>query len=76
MQFRPSAIDELLATLPEDLQILALQAIKDEHDRIERGDFTEEEREMFKIVNDLGRSAGETMDSIIIGCLKDYNYAS
>lgn len=69
MKFRPSAIDEFLATLPVDLQILALQAIKEEHDRFARRDFTEEEKKIFRLAEDCGRNAAETIDRIILKCI-------
>ena len=62
MIFRPSVIEEFLATLPEDLQILALQAIKEERERFGRGDFTEEEKKIFKIASDLGRAAKKKIE--------------
>ena len=62
MIFRPSVIEEFLATLPEDLQILALHAIKGEHERFGRGDFTEEEKEIFKMASGLGRAAKKIIE--------------
>jgi len=69
MKFRPSAIDDFLATLPDDVQILALQAIKEERDRFGRGDFTEEEKKMFKMASDLGANAAKTFDQIALKCI-------
>lgn len=74
MKFRPSAIDEFLATLPEDLQILALQVIKEEHDRFERGDFTDEEKKMFQMASDLATNMAKTLDQIALKCItKPFN---
>ena len=69
MKFRPSAIDEFLATLPEDLQIIALQVIKEERERFERGDFTEEEKRVFQVAEDLGASAAKTIEKIRLECI-------
>uniref|UniRef100_A0A6M3LJP9 Uncharacterized protein n=1 Tax=viral metagenome TaxID=1070528 RepID=A0A6M3LJP9_9ZZZZ len=69
MKLRPSAIDEFLAPLPENLQILALQAIKEEHDRFERGDFTEEEKKLFQTAADLGTNAAKTIERIALKCI-------
>ena len=64
MKFRSSAIDEFLAILPEDLQISALQAIKEEHGRFKRGDYTEEEKRMFQMASDLGTNAAKKLEQI------------
>lgn len=68
-KFRPSAFGEFLATLPEHLQILALEAIKEEHERFERKDFTEEEKMFFKFASDCGLAAAKTAESIAIRSL-------
>ncbi len=69
MRFEPSVIDEYLAALPEDWQVLALQAIKKEHDRLERGDLTEEEKRMFVLASDLGSAASATVNQVRRGAL-------
>lgn len=75
MKFKPSAINNLLATLPENLQILALQTIKEEYDRLERGDFTENEKKMFQLVIELGANAAKTINQIALKCINhDYNH--
>ena len=70
MNFRPSSIDYLLAALPDDLQAMALQAIIDERNRIERGAYTEEERAMFENIDSLGWSAAETLDKLMCGIIQ------
>ena len=62
MKYSPPAINELFARLPAHLQILALQVIKDEHDRFKRGDFTEDEKKMFKSAADMGTGMAKTIE--------------
>jgi hypothetical protein len=57
-------INKFLATLPIELQIKALKAMKEEHDRWECGDLTEEEKEYSEIFAELGKNMGETIDKI------------
>ena len=59
-----SSINEFLATLPIELQIEALKVIKEEHDRWERGDLTEEEKEWSEIACELGKNMRQTMEEI------------
>ena len=73
MRFRPSAIDEFLATLPKDLQILALEAIKEEHNRFARGDFTEDEKKLFKRAGDLGSNMAKTIEKTAMECITSHS---
>jgi hypothetical protein len=67
--FKPGAINQYLATLPEEYQKLAIQAIIDEHNRWERGDLTPEERESQEMMRRLGRQAAQTVDNVFLKCL-------
>lgn len=69
MKFHPSEIDRMLAEMPEEMQILALQAIIEEHERFQRGDFTEEEMRVFEYSEACGAAMAETVDEIIVGVL-------
>jgi len=66
MNFGPSTIDRFLAELPEDLQILALEALAEEHKRWEEGRLTPEEKESFKTFEELGRTMAQTLDGKIM----------
>lgn len=59
MRFRPSALERFLATLPESLSRLAHEAIAEEWARLDRGDYTEEERRMLEGARALGKAARE-----------------
>lgn len=69
MKFKPSALEIYIATLPEHLQVLALNAIAEEHDRWERGDLTAEEKEGLKIAREMGEAARKTVDNAILKAL-------
>ena len=56
----------MLAEIPEDLQIEALKAIKEESDRLDRGDYTEEEKKFNAIMSSMGKAASETIDNMIM----------
>ena len=64
IKFKPSSLENFIATLPESYQILALQAIKEEHDRFACEDFTEEEKTLFKFTSDLGTALAKTIDRV------------
>ena len=67
MIYKPSAIEEYLSTLPKPLQVIGLQAIKEEHERWESDDLTKQEREFQKIVYNLAMSACRYRENIIKG---------
>lgn len=67
---RPSALEQYIATLPEDLQRVALQAVKEEVERLQQGDYTPEEVEAQKISAALGAAFRRTMDMVILDLLK------
>lgn len=69
MKFGPSAVEQFIATFPEELQCLALQVIKEEHDRFEREDFTPKEKELFRIASELGELSRQTIDDVIAKCI-------
>lgn len=64
MLFKPSALEQYMDRLPESLQILALQAVVEEHDRWERGDLTEEEKRFSDRAGKIGKSAQQTKEAI------------
>ncbi len=72
MIFKPSVLEQWIATLPEHLQVLALNAIKEEHDRWERGDLTAEEKEGLKIAREMGEAARQTVDDAILRTLSKW----
>jgi hypothetical protein len=74
MKYKPPALSERLKDLPEDLQIMALRAIKEEVDRFERGDFTEEEKRSFELARELGASAQKTKEKIITEIFSSKKY--
>ena len=61
---KPSALEVFICKQPSWLQIEILKVIKEEHDRWERGDLTEEEKEMSRFCCELGRNMGKTVDDI------------
>lgn len=71
MKYFPSRLEQYISTLPKDLQIEALKVIKQEHDRFEREDYTDEEKIFFDRVNKLAISASKTRDKIILDCLRN-----
>ena len=62
----PSAICDFICELPLSLQEEALKVIKEEHDRWERGDLTDEEKEESKLFQQLGENMAETMEKIAL----------
>jgi hypothetical protein len=66
MKYRPSALEEYISTLPYDLQILSLSAVKEEHDRIMRGDLTPEEKRFQDLVKSLGAAAARKREAIAL----------
>ena len=70
VKLKPSAVEQFIATLPEDLQVKCLNAIKEEHDRWERGDLTPDEKELQEVARNLGRSAAQRRDEIALKILK------
>jgi len=64
MKFKTRFVNQLLSSVPEDLQIEALKAIKSEHDRFKREDFTPEEKRMSEIVDELGSNTADTIERI------------
>ena len=69
MKFKPSVLEQYINTLPEDLQILALQIVKEEHDRWKRGDLTPEEKARQETVREFAKSTAQTMEKIAIKCI-------
>ncbi len=65
MLLKPSALEVCIARLPVWLQIEALKVIKKEHDRWERGNLTEEEKEFSGMVCELGKNMGKTIDDLV-----------
>jgi len=65
-----NSIESFISTLPDELQVLALQVIKEEDERFARGDFTKEERACFEMAEKCGEICGETMDKTIIDAIK------
>jgi len=66
MRYRPSKTEIIISKLPIEWQIKCLEVIKEEHDRFERGDFTEEEKWMFKKMEELGEKAAEYREKIFL----------
>ena len=66
-----SRLEKYLATLPDELVIIALKAIKEEYDRWGREDLTKEEFEFLELAKQLGQSARESRNKIIIEVLND-----
>ena len=62
--FKPTAMEQYISTLPENLQVLALKAVKEEHDRWERGDLTEDEKAQQVIVKHLGTGMASPMEKM------------
>lgn len=71
--YKPRILDEIFSIIvkwPADIQGKALKAIQDERDRLKRGDYTPEERRLFvDFPKQMGRTAGEFRDKIIIEAL-------
>ena len=70
MKFRPSSIDIMLSQLPEDLQVEALKTMAEEYNRLERGDFTEEEKYLNAIIDEVSGNMARTIDEIALKCLQ------
>jgi len=61
-----SRLSKFLGTLSEDRQMQALQIIKDEHDRLERGEYTQAERESNEWVQKAARQMAAATDRCIL----------
>jgi hypothetical protein len=71
--FKPSAIDELLVRIEEEmpeLLIPVLEAIREESDRLARGAYTKEESDMLKMVKDAAESCANEIDGIMLDVIK------
>ena len=67
--FKLSAIEQYIENLPENLQLLALSAIKEEHDRWERGDLTPTEKAFEEMVFVSGQIMAQKIDEEILSIL-------
>lgn len=70
---RLSVINEMLAEVPVDWQIEALQAIASEYDRWRRGDYTEEEKYYLDMSEKLGQQSMETLDNIFLSVVQKHD---
>ncbi len=70
MKYRPSAAEEYISTLPENLQIEAMKAVVDEGNRIRNGPWTAEEIMTKKMVQNMARAANNKMESIVASCFQ------
>lgn len=70
MRFKPSALEFYIATLPEGLQIEALKAVKEEHDRWDRRDLTPEEYHLsVEIPTKLAINCRKTIEALYVSIL-------
>lgn len=66
MKFKPSAIEEFIATLPNGVQAIATRATNEERDRWERGDLTEEENGILHTTRRLGKAAAIRHEKLLL----------
>lgn len=62
--FEDDVLIKIEAVRP-DLVPIAAQAMREEHERLERGDYTQAERENLELIAHLAQSAARRMDNII-----------
>ena len=68
MNYRPSAAEELMARLPDDLAGRLLESIIKEKNRMENGPWTDEEIRMKTFVKAMAVGARKTMEKIAASC--------
>ena len=67
---RPSTLEMIIARCPPKLQMLALEAVQEEHDRWAMGDLTESEELVLERARRLGEAAGKHRAQLIMDHLK------
>lgn len=68
MRHKSSIINVVMEGLPQ-WQVEALQVLRDEFERLSRGDYTECERHMFMTARDLGASSCAIVEGIVSHCI-------
>ena len=66
MKVQLTSVKMFIADLPPELQAVAAQAIKEEKERFERGDFTDQERAIHDYCEAAGRKLAQAIDAEIM----------
>lgn len=70
--FKPSSLDVYISSLPPFYQKLAMNAIAEEHQRLERGEYTEEEYRYYSAIQIASAKLANNIDSLILKSLEGY----